>query len=81
MHNTLHERYYKMETKETYLVQMHLQTKSSGIKLPEVHGMKKTLDTNLLPKIQKVILQIKKTIKNKPRLGQGRAWIRHGNPN
>ena len=41
MHNTLHERYYKIETKERYLVQMHLQTKSSGVKLPEVHGAKK----------------------------------------
>ena len=29
MHNTLHERYYKIETKERYLVQMHSQTKSS----------------------------------------------------
>ena len=38
MHNILHERYYKIQMKERYLVQMHLQTKSSGIKLPEVHG-------------------------------------------
>ena len=50
MHNTLHEKYYNIETNERYLVQMHLQTKSSGIKLPEVHGVKKTLDTSLLPK-------------------------------
>ena len=26
MHNTLHERYYKIKIKERYLVQMHLQT-------------------------------------------------------
>ena len=55
---------------------MHSQTKSSTIKLPVVHGVKKTLDTNLLPKKQKVISQIKKNVKNKPRLGQGRAGIR-----
>ena len=77
MHNTLHERYYKIETKGRYLVQTHMQTKSSGVKLPEVHGAKKILDMNLLPKKQKVIPQIKKTIENKPRLGQGRAGIRH----
>ena len=45
---------------------MHLQTKSSGIKLPEVHGVKKTLDTNLLPEKQKLILHIKRDIENKP---------------
>ena len=77
MHNMLHERYYKIETKEIYLVQMHLQTKSSGVKLSEVHDAKKILATNLLPKKQKVVLQIKKTIENKPRLGQGRPGIRH----
>ena len=80
MHKMLHERYYKIETKERYLVQTPLQTKSSGIKLPEVHGVKKTLDTNLVAKKQKVISQIKKTIENKPRLGQGRAGIRHRQP-
>ena len=68
------------ELKERYLVQTCLQTKSSRIKLPEVHGVKKTLDTNLLPEKQKVILQIKKTIENKPILGQGRAGIRHREP-
>ena len=76
MHNMLHKRYYKIKANERYLVQMHSQTKSSGIKLPEVHGMKKTLDTNLLPKKHKVIPEIKKIIENKLRLGQGRAGIR-----
>ena len=80
MHNMLYERYYKIKMKERYLVQMCLQTESSRIKLPEVHGVKKTLDTNLLPKKQKVILQIKKTVKNKPSLGQVRAGIRHRKP-
>ena len=49
MHNTLHERYYKIETKERYFVQLSLQTKSSRVILPEVHGTKKILDMNLLP--------------------------------
>ena len=47
------KKYYNIEMKGGYLVQMHLQTKSSGIKLPKVHGVKKTLDTNLLPKNRK----------------------------
>ena len=76
----LHERHYKIETEERYLVQMLSQTKSTRIKLREVHGVKKTLDTNLLPEKQKVILQIKKTIENKPTFGQGRAGIRHRKP-
>ena len=81
MHNTLHEKYYNIEMKERYVVQTHLQTKSSGIKLPEVHGVKKALDTNLSPEKQKMIPQIKKNIENKPRLEQKRAGIRHRNPN
>ena len=62
MHNTLHKGYYKIEIKERYLVQLHLQTKSSRMKLPDIHGVKKILDMNLLPEKQKAIPQIKKTI-------------------
>ena len=80
MHNTLHENYYKMETKEGHLEQILLQIKSSGIKFPEVHGAKKILDTNILPEKQKLVLQNKKIVENKPRLGQDRAGIRHKNP-
>ena len=65
MHNMLYERYYKIETKERYLVQTHSQTRSSVVILPEVHGAKKILDTNLLPKQHKVIPQIKQVIENK----------------
>ena len=75
MNNTLHETYYKIGTKERYLVQTQMQTKSSGIILPEVHGTKKILDMNLLPEKQRMIPQNKKVIENKPRLGQGRAGI------
>ena len=48
MHNTLHKKYYNIEMRDRYLVQMCSHTKSSRIKLPEVHGVKKTLDINLL---------------------------------
>ena len=66
MHNTLHEKNYNIEMKDRYLVWTHLQTKSSRIKLRVVHGVKKTLDTNLLLEKQKLVLQIKSDIENKP---------------
>ena len=37
---------------DKYLIQMQSQAKSSGIKLPEVHGMRKNLDPNLRPENQ-----------------------------
>ena len=40
MHNLLHERYYNIGKLERYLVQVWSQTKSSGIKLPEVDGVR-----------------------------------------
>ena len=43
MCQALDDNYYN----EKYLIQMTLQAKSSGIKLPEVHGMGKNLDPNL----------------------------------
>ena len=52
MHNVLHEKYYSVGKMEKYLVQMHSQTKSSGVKLPKVHGMRKNLDPNILPETQ-----------------------------
>ena len=53
MHNILHERYYNLALTDKYLVQTQSQTKSSRIILPEVHGVKKILDTNSLPEKQK----------------------------
>ena len=35
---------------DKYLIQMQSQAKSSGIKLPEVHGVEKSLNPNLRPK-------------------------------
>ena len=44
------KKYYKIEEeKGKYLVQTRSQAKERGIKVPEVHGSKKDLDTNLRP--------------------------------
>ena len=47
--------------------------------LPEVHGMKKTLGPRVLPEKQKQI-QVKQVVKIRPKLGRGRAGIRHKIP-
>ena len=41
MHKVLHENYYN---RDIYLVQTRSQARSSRIKLPEVHGIRKNLD-------------------------------------
>ena len=46
----LNDKYYNVEEEENkYLVQTCSQTKSSGIKMPKVHGAKKGVDPNLRP--------------------------------
>ena len=52
MYQVLHENYYDIENTRNVLVQTRSQTKSSGIKHPEVHGMRKNLDPNILPEKQ-----------------------------
>ena len=47
---------------------------SSGIKLPEVHGMRKNLDPNIKPEKQHAN-PIKGSVVN-PCIGQGRAGLR-----
>ena len=47
MHKVLHKNYYKIDS---YLVQTRSQARSTGIKLPEVHGMRKDLDLNMKPR-------------------------------
>ena len=47
MYQVLHKKYYNTEN---YLIQTQSQTRSSGIKLPEAHGMGKTLDPMMKPK-------------------------------
>ena len=50
MQNVLQSRHYNInERKEgKYLLQARLQAKSSGIILPEVHGVNKGIDPNIL---------------------------------
>ena len=48
MYQILDDNYYN----EKGLIQTRSQAKSSGTKLPEVHGMKKNLDPNLKPEKQ-----------------------------
>ena len=70
---------------DRYLVQTRSQAKSSGIKLPEIHGANKGLDPHVRPGKQKPLpsLPIHSIDKGqpthpipKPRIGQGRAGLR-----
>ena len=51
MHYIIQSKYYNIgeEKERKYLVQMRYLAKSSGIVLPEVHGIGKGLDPNILP--------------------------------
>ena len=65
---------------DNYLVQTQLQTKSSGIKLPEIHGVKKYLNPNSLLEKWKIAPQLKKGTEIKVRLGHDRAGIKWKRP-
>ena len=64
-----------------YLVQTCSQAKSISINLPEMHGVGKRLDPNVQPEkqVKKLIatIEMREVSQIKPRLGQGRASIRH----
>ena len=66
----LHEKYYNTDND---LIQTQSQTRSSGIKLPEVHGMGKNLDPNLKQEKQHAN-PIKGSVE-KPCIGQGRVGL------
>ena len=54
------------------MVQTRLQTKASGVELPEVHGSRKGLDPHRIPERQtQPIARLE--VDRKPRIGQGRA--------
>ena len=57
------------------MIQTRLQTKASGVQLPEVHGSRKGLDPHKIPEKQPQPI-VSLDIKRKPRLGQGRAGMR-----
>ena len=63
---------------EKYLIQTHSQAKSSGTRLPEVHGVQKELDPNLRPEKQHTIPKQDKL--ERPQVGQGRAGLRRRKP-
>ena len=77
MHNILHKQHYNIGKSEKYIVQTWSQTKSSGIKLPEVHGVSKNLDPNIQPEKQ-IIWPLKgnEISQERPRIGPGRAGMR-----
>ena len=56
---------------DKYLIQMRSQAKSSGFKLPEVHGVRKNLDPNLRPEKQHTFP--KQGNLERPHIGQRRA--------
>ena len=63
---------------EIYLIQTCSQAKTSGIKLPEVHGVQKGLDPNLRPEKQHVISKQVKS--ERLQMGQGRVGSRRRKP-
>ena len=71
IHKVLQENYYKIDS---YLVQTRSQTKTSEIKFPEVHGMRKNLDPNI--KLEKQHANSIKGSVVKPCIGQGRAGLK-----
>ena len=71
MHKVLQENYYKIDSS---LVQTRFQDRFSGIKLPEVHGMRKHLDPNIKPE-KKHANPIKSSVV-KSHIGQGRAGLK-----
>ena len=71
MHQVLHENYYDLEK---YIVKTRSQARSGGIKLPEVHGMRKNLDPNIKPEKEHAN-PIKGSVV-KPCIGHGRAGLK-----
>ena len=71
MHKILQENYYNIDS---HLVQTKSQTRSSGIKLQEVHGMRKNLDPNIKPEKQHAN-PIKGSVV-KLHVGQGRTGLK-----
>ena len=61
-----------------YLVQMCSQAKTSGTKLPAVHGVEKSLNPNLSPEKQHAITKQGKP--ERPWMGQGRAGSKRSKP-
>ena len=74
MYQVLENKFYD----DKYLIQMRSQAKSSSIKLPEVHGIRKNLDLNLKPERQHTLP--KQGSIERPCVGQGRAGSKRKKP-
>ena len=59
------------------MVQMQSQTKAAGVKLPEVHGTRKTISIHSPIEKQKPQIQERQVDNNRPKLGRGRAGMQH----
>ena len=80
MKSVLQDKYYNVsKNEEKYMVQTRLQTKASGVQLPEVHGSRKGLDTYKKPENQPQPI-VRLDVDRKPRRGQGRASVRRKAP-
>ena len=77
MHRTLENNLEKFSN-DKYLVQTHSLAKSSGIKLPEVCGIEKSLNPNLRQEKQHTIPN--KGNLERPHIGQGRAGSKRKKP-
>ena len=66
------------DEEEKYLIQTCSQSNTSSTKLPEVHGIKKELDSNLRPEKQHAMP--KQGILEKLQVGQGRAGLGRRRP-
>ena len=75
MYNALYETYYRNDSTGRYLVQMQSQMKVAGVKLPEVHGTRKTIETHSPIEKQKPQIQERQLDNNRPKLGRGIAGM------
>ena len=60
LRRVLHENYYKLDMTEMdkYLVQTRSQTKSSGVKVPEVQGIDKGFSLHVKPEQPKSVIML-----------------------
>ena len=76
LRTVLQDKYYSLEGEsERYMIQTRLQTKVSGVQLPEVYGSRKGLDLHKMPEKQPQPIASSE-IDRKPRLGQGSTGVK-----
>ena len=73
MQAILKDRYYNAGNDNKYLIQMHSQAKASRVKLSEVHGIDKGINSDI--KLERQVLKSQNPV-DKPKLGQGREGLR-----